>query len=206
MIIKLISNRINFILKKTKDKEVLDVGCVDHISSTEKIDFWLHKNIKKVAKDLTGLDIEEKEVKKLNKKGYNIIVGNAENFNINKKFEVITSCELIEHLSNPSAFLESLKIHLKKNGEIILTTPNTFAIKYFFRNILFGKNIPNSQHVSYYDIYTLKQLFDRHNLKIIESYYFFDDKSSKIKYYIERFFCFFRKVFAPWILVVIKIK
>ena len=55
--------REEIILKLCKGKTVLDIGCVDHSASTEKNNNWLHKKIKQVAKTITGLDYEKKEIR-----------------------------------------------------------------------------------------------------------------------------------------------
>ena len=67
----LIKDRISFIKKLAYNQVVLDVGCVDHNSEQEEKlgEFWLHRAIKDVAAEITGVDFEEEEVKKLNKKG-----------------------------------------------------------------------------------------------------------------------------------------
>jgi len=108
--------------------------------------------------NVVGLDISKKEANKLKNKGYSILLGNAETKKINKKFDVIVAAEIIEHLSNPGLFLNNMKGHLKKNGCLVITTPNCFAIRYVIRNMIFDKVIPNPDHACYYDFYTLKLL------------------------------------------------
>ena len=43
---------------------------------------------------------------------------------INKKYDLICSFEVIEHLRNPMEFWNFASSNLKKNGEIVLSTPN----------------------------------------------------------------------------------
>ncbi len=188
-----------------RNKVVLDIGCVDHKALTEKNPFWLHKLIQSVAKEVTGVDMAKEEVKKLSSKGYNIVAGNAETFKLNKKFDVIVAGELIEHVSNAGLFIENIKKHLKTDGKIALSTPNAFGIRTVLRNLLFGKIIPNKNHSCYYDYYTLKQLAERFDLKILSVYYYFDPKTNW-QYFVERFFSFFRKVYAPQLLFILKKK
>lgn len=42
----------------------------------------------------------------------------------NKKFDLIYATSLIEHLKNPDQFLLSMRKIMKKNGKIIISTPN----------------------------------------------------------------------------------
>ena len=201
---RLIRNREKLILNLCKDKIVLDVGCIDHNSEIELQNYWMHKRIKKISKKAVGLDILEDEADKLNKKGYDIRVGDVENVELNQKFEIIVAGEIIEHLSNPGLFLENMLKHLEKDGKLIITTPNSYAFRYFIRNFLFGKCIPNKQHCMYFDRYTLEELILRYNFKIIGKYYFLDDSKSKLKYYIELLFSKLRRTFSPRIMFVLE--
>ena len=59
----LVKSREEIILPKIKNKTVLDIGCIDHSVKREKEikKRWLHKEIKRYAKELVGLDILKKE-------------------------------------------------------------------------------------------------------------------------------------------------
>lgn len=48
-----------------QDKDVLDIGCIDHslVSASQK-GFWIHDFIKHYSQNVTGIDIIEEEVKK----------------------------------------------------------------------------------------------------------------------------------------------
>src|SRR3989344_3969940 len=98
-----------------KGKDVLDVGCIEHdLDRKNKERIWVHDFLRENAKNVTGIDILEDDIKKLKWQGYDVHCMNAEKFNFNKKFDVIFAGELIEHLSNPGLFLEKCKKHLKK--------------------------------------------------------------------------------------------
>jgi SAM-dependent methyltransferase len=56
------------------------------------------------------------------------------NFDFGKKYDVILAVEIIEHLENPFHFIRNLHQNLKKDGIIILTTPNTDS---FFDRLFF---------------------------------------------------------------------
>lgn len=43
------------------------------------------------------------------------------------KFDVVTSMEVIEHVTDPAAFIAGLAAHLKPDGLLILSTPNRTA-------------------------------------------------------------------------------
>ena len=200
----LVSGRLKKIKDYCRNKSVLDIGNVQHKADYEQKEEWLYGNLKEVASDLIGVDIVEKEVKKLQKKGYNIIVENAESMRLEKEFDVITAGEVIEHLSNLGLFLENMHHHLNSEGVLIITTPNAFAFRYQIRHLLFGKVIPNPQHTFYFDFFTLKEICERHSFKIESWYYFYDNPHKDIKYYLMRIIMLFRKSYAPRIMFILK--
>lgn len=46
-----------------------------------------------------------------------------------EKYDVIVSCEGLEHIGNPRLFLETARQHLQENGTIIITTPNVWYVR-----------------------------------------------------------------------------
>ena len=116
-----LDKRRKFILPYIRGKKVLDLGPGD-IS-----DRFLHKFVVKHAKSTVGLELFKKRADQLNKVGYNIKVGNAQDYNLKEKFDVIIAGDLIEHLTNFEGFLESTKKHMNKDSRLILNTPNAFS-------------------------------------------------------------------------------
>jgi 2-polyprenyl-6-hydroxyphenyl methylase / 3-demethylubiquinone-9 3-methyltransferase len=49
-----------------------------------------------------------------------------------KKFEVVTAMEVIEHVTDPAAFVAELARHLKPDGLLIMSTPNRTAASRLF--------------------------------------------------------------------------
>lgn len=75
----------------------------------------------------------------------------------NSFFDGVVSIEVIEHLENPAIFIKELSRILRKNGELIITTPNIQNVKsklqflfnsefHWFQESEFGDN--GSKHVS----------------------------------------------------------
>lgn len=168
-----IREKSELILEQCGDKDVLDMGCIDHSFKTalELGDNWLHKKIGKVSKTLTGLDILEDDARVLNEKGYNIEIGNAEDFNLDRKFDCIVAGDLIEHLSNVGQFLDAVKQHMHGDSVFIVTTPNPFNIEQTWQAIFNKSVVVNTQHTEWLDPITLWQIFDRHNLTIVDFYW-----------------------------------
>jgi SAM-dependent methyltransferase len=114
------------------------------------------------------MDIFEEGVIFINEKGYKVIVGNAENFNLDRKFDVVVAGELIEHLGNVSNFIECAKAHLNPNGVLLLSTPNPWHWRFIVKG-LFSCNVkPNPEHTCWFCLPTIKQLLFRHNMVVKE--------------------------------------
>ena len=151
-----------------KGKDVLDVGCIEHtIKAIENNPFWVHSFLKDNS-NVLGIDILENEVKVFSARGYNMKVANAETFKLRKKFDVVFAGELMEHLSNPGLFLQQSKKHLKKNGLLIITTPNTFYTPRLLGCIakLNDDPIVNEEHTNWYSPGTIRTLFGREGFNI----------------------------------------
>ena len=193
-----------------KNKDVLDVGCVEHTVEALKINpFWVH-NFLKDNSNVLGIDILADDVKMLVANGYNMKVANAETFKLKKKFDVIFAGELIEHLSNPGLFLQQSKKHLRENGILIITTPNTFYTPRLLECIrkIDDNPIVNAEHTNWFSPSTLKTLFRREGFDII-SIKGFDAASlkrplkAKVKYSFNKIF---NKNIKGSLLVIAKVK
>lgn len=146
-----------------KGKNVLDVGCVgqDKFFQSEG---WLHKKIKLVANSLVGVDINLEWRDQFAENGYRL-VGLDELHTLNEKFDVIVMGDVIEHVSNVSAFLDMYKPFLNENGKMLITTPNPFSIRQFFTVLLYGHPSVNEEHTAWLDPITLSEIFRRNGLK-----------------------------------------
>jgi len=176
---KIVATRWDVLKDYAKGKDVLDIGCTELLGSSKdqkKKERWIHGRLTKITKKLTGIDINKKEVDLLNKKGYNIKIGDASTINLNHKFEVIFAGELIEHLSNPGLFLDNMRKHLKEDGVLILTTPNRFDALTFFRSLRRNQipeyRKPIAKHVFYFDEHSITYLLQRHRLEPVNIKYY----------------------------------
>src|SRR3990167_9116476 len=107
----LIKDRWDVMKDLVAGKSVLDLGCVDHEADKESGEEWLHRKIKSSASDLLGIDYQIEVVKALREKGYNVVSGNVEALHLDRTFDVITAGNIIEHVSNPGLFLDSVHRH-----------------------------------------------------------------------------------------------
>ncbi|MBI2596892.1 class I SAM-dependent methyltransferase [Candidatus Daviesbacteria bacterium] len=170
-----------FIIDHCREKKVLDIGCVNHTLEATTRPEWLHGKLREVAKSLVGLDYEETIVKKLQDKGWNIIVSDAQNFNITKKyplgFDVIVVSDVIEHLVNPGAFLSCVRKHLAPGGILLLTTPHAYGLAFFLEVVLLGEENINDDHTMTFSRKNIYWLLEKCGLQVKEFYWLIQDSS-----------------------------
>ena len=173
MIYKL-NERFKLIKPYIENKTVLDIGCCgwySHKCGPFELEGWLHTNIKRYAKSVLGIDVSKECIGFLKEKGYNVKMANAEDFDLNQRFDVIVAGELIEHLSNFQGFLNSVKKHLKRDGLLILSTPNMFYFREALFLVLRGYPPVHPEHTCYFEEVTLRQLLNRFSFSVVKTMY-----------------------------------
>jgi len=153
-----------------KEKNILDIGCYDGTF------LFLVKNKKN---KFYGIETSDYGVRESRKKGIAV-----ERFFIDDKtklpfkndfFDLVIAGEIIEHIYDTDFFLREIYRLLKKDGFLLISTPN---IASFGRRLMlfFGLNpiieiSPNEQnssgHIRYFTFRTLKKLLKKHGFKII---------------------------------------
>lgn len=108
-----------------KDKKVLDIACGEGYGS------YLLKRAG--AKEVVGVDVSTAAINRarqsLDSEGIQFVLSDAIGMHQHypdEYFDVVVSCETIEHVENPDAYLQSLKKLAKKNALFIITCPNDY--------------------------------------------------------------------------------
>ncbi len=155
------------ILKWVNGPKVLDVGCTSHTINIESPN-WLHGRLRERFPDVVGIDISRENVENLKKAGFaNLYVQSAEEIELREVFDTIVAGELIEHLSNPGAFLQRARRHLGEKGRVVLTTPNPFSIAYVLYAVLkYPRTCFNLEHTCWFCPQTMIELTRRNGFKI----------------------------------------
>jgi SAM-dependent methyltransferase len=162
--------RVDFVLPYVQSRDVLDVGVVQHTVDAMKRDIWLHKHIQAAARSCLGIDVEEEGISRLKQEGFDVILADAQHFDLGLKFDVIVAGDVIEHLHDLKGFFESVSNHLCPGGRLTLMTPNPW----FGARILqaaVGKPYENPEHTAWYSIGTLTELLDRFGFAVETSTY-----------------------------------
>jgi 2-polyprenyl-3-methyl-5-hydroxy-6-metoxy-1,4-benzoquinol methylase len=193
--------RSDEIVKVVNGPDILDIGCAGHIPKPQS-PYWLHGRLLAKFSSVVGIDLNAENIQKLREMGYeNLFVASAEDFVLNTKFDSIVAGELIEHLSNPGAFLESCRNHLKNGGRVVLSTPYAFSLLYMLYAFLkYPNTCQNDEHASWFCPKTLNGLATRYGFRVthwelIEDYEF--DNSSKLYLMFARFITTVGRLLIP---------
>lgn len=105
-----------------KGKTIVDIGCGGGLISTP---------LSRLGAKVTGIDADAQAISVAKNHALredlsiDFIVGAAENLVAqNKKFDVVLALEIIEHVENPSLFVELCARLVKPNGLVIFSTLN----------------------------------------------------------------------------------
>lgn len=156
------------IVDKCRDRRVLDLGCVQHSAemSLRTPRRWLHAAICQVATKCVGVDYLDDDVRILNSRGYNVVAADVLVDDPPGRFDVVVAGDLIEHLENPSAFLDYVGRALDPGGTAVITTPNCYYVGQ--QVMIAGRRLPaiNPEHVLGFDPFTLLKLVERSPLRV----------------------------------------
>lgn len=151
------------ICRRCTGKRVLHLGCADWPYTEDRIqtNLLLHAKIAEAASHVIGVDMSSEGIARMRQlePQWELHLADACTFQPDSPVDVIVASELIEHLENPGDLLRGLG-QWATDQELILTTPNAFALKGALR-ALFGKEFCHPDHTVLFSTKTLCQLLDR---------------------------------------------
>jgi 2-polyprenyl-3-methyl-5-hydroxy-6-metoxy-1,4-benzoquinol methylase len=199
-----IGQRTDYILQACAGRTVLHLGCADMPYTRMRLadGTLLYTMIDEVADRQLGVDLSAEGIGMLRAAGYqDLAVADVQqlieqNPFGERRFDVIIAGEIIEHLSNPGLFLESLKPLLADSPtKLILTTINAYCAYRFFYSLVMRNESVHPDHVSYYSRKTLTALLTRHGYEIEDfSFYpigreherYINQGRTRILYWVDR--------------------
>jgi 2-polyprenyl-3-methyl-5-hydroxy-6-metoxy-1,4-benzoquinol methylase len=162
-----IISREKTIIDFIRDKDVIHIGCSDHIQiikSKISNNIWLHKLITENARKCIGIDIDKESIDYIKKElGYqNVFYGNilTDEFKDLKenKWDYAVFGEIIEHLDDPVNFLKVFKAKYGENvSRFIITVPNIYNKRQFI-NMKNYREVINSDHRFWFTPYTISKV------------------------------------------------
>jgi 2-polyprenyl-3-methyl-5-hydroxy-6-metoxy-1,4-benzoquinol methylase len=166
----LVRGKFDRILALAEGKDVLDIGCLGGETHVD-VSRTAHGMLATRARSCLGIDIDSSEIRRWQGLGYDVLLADAENFHINRTFDLIVAADLIEHLGNPGQFLERAKAHLRPRGLLCIVTPNAHSLNSAFKSLAGLTLQVNPEHTCWYDRTTLRQLLSRYGFGPIEEYW-----------------------------------
>lgn len=154
--------KINFHLKKnilskhTPQKNILDYGC----GTGEFL-----KYLTNMGWDSHGIEPDKQASELARSKGIEIL-GLDE---LNRNYDIISLFHVLEHVHKLHETLEKLIAHLSTDGHLILALPNykSHDAKHY-QEYWAGYDVP--RHLYHFSSHTVKQLFQKFGLKIVQQY------------------------------------
>jgi 2-polyprenyl-3-methyl-5-hydroxy-6-metoxy-1,4-benzoquinol methylase len=149
-------------------KQILDVGCGDgSIASL----------LTSQGNRVVGLDVSSAAIRVAKRRGIQTYSLNLEEKwpeRFRHQFDLVFAGEIIEHIYNTDSFLENIRKVLKKNGQLLLSTPNVASLGRRL-SLLAGKNPlletslgeKDAGHIRYFTFYSLVNLLNRHSFVIL---------------------------------------
>jgi len=160
------------LLKHVKgiDLDILDIGC----ANGENGRYLMEKGY---AKSVVGVEYVDAMAIEAKKKLSIVFSGSIEDKQLltelkSYNFDIILLGDVLEHLVDPWSVLNSLSENLKKEGKIIISTPNVQHIEVFISLYMKGswplndRGIFDRTHLRWFTIKDLRKLVNQANLKI----------------------------------------
>lgn len=162
--------REEFILAVSAGKKVLHFGFLDSPMTHDKIasGALLHQRLRGVADCLYGIDIDSETLfhyraltEDYDNAALDILDTNHDISFLCNKFDLILFPEVLEHVSNPGATLQRLKVVCSQNpgSTVVITVPNAFSLEHF-RAAASGVEMVHPDHYYYFSPVTLKKLVE----------------------------------------------
>lgn len=153
--------RLKIIRKKLGKKgRLLDVGCAlgDCLEEAKKMG-W---------KGAEGVELSKFACQFAKKRGLKVTQGMLASLNKSDQFDVITSQDMIEHVTNPLTELELIYKFLKPGGLVFIVTPDIGG----WWSKLLGKrwyHFKPGEHVVYFSRDTIKKALEKNGFQDIET-------------------------------------
>lgn len=159
--------RVDWVRKRVADKDVLDIGVVQHNPENYLLPNWLHRHVSEASRSCVGVDNDARGVAFLRERGEDVIVADACALNLGRTFDAIVAGDVIEHLDNVAGFLAGVHAHLRPGGEFLVLTANPwFWVR--FVTALRGRIHENPEHTMWLSPGTLTEVLRRYSFSVSE--------------------------------------
>lgn len=161
-------NREAYLVSCSVGRRVTHLGFVDVKNMFGKYEegAWLHAQLAEVALALAGVDNSEAGIAQARELGFDAYIADCQDAAVVAAAgvppaDLVIAGEIIEHIENLGGFLDATRQLLVPGGELIITTPNPYALT----NVLLAflrREVQNDDHVGWQSWRTLDTLLARH--------------------------------------------
>lgn len=155
-------------------KKVLDIGCGSG---------GLAKILQAKDKTVFGVDISSTALDQAKPYLYDSFCFDVQRDDwpaelMEQNFDLIIASEVIEHIFQPSDFLEKTKLLMGREGSLVITTPNFLFWKNRFK-MLFGKfryeqkGLLDFGHIRFFTLKTVREIFNKAGFTIQQEQHFY---------------------------------
>ena len=142
----------------------------------------------------TGLEYNDQAIKEARNLGINLIKSSIEEFtsNTDKKYDIVCSFHVLEHVKNPLEFIESSLEVLKSGGKLIFAVPCYNS--YLTKNVNHVLNMP-PHHITRWSLEAFKYIGETYKLKLLEIQV--DDVKNRSNYFEFKYAFLLNKLLFP---------
>jgi len=169
---RVVSCRDAYLRELVTGKKVVHLGCADSPFTRVKFEKeeLLHEKLFQSAAKLVGVDVDKEAIDFLRsvRPQWNLVSADIQEstiYGIADDCDIVLFPEVIEHLSNPGLFLDSLVKRMDKSATLVITTPNILSWRTMLR-ALGGKETLHQDHVLAFTPSTITQLLARHGFAV----------------------------------------
>ena len=165
--------RVDEALRQVVGPAVLDLGCSGQAGRRSNFtsENWLHGRLMRAFPDAWGLESSSENIAALSAAGIgNIHQGDAQDFNLGRRFNTVVAGELIEHLPNIGDFLDAVRQHLEPGGRLVITTPypfNVFFMMYAWYR--YPRTCSNPEHTMWFCPSTIRTVASLHGYQLVSN-------------------------------------
>lgn len=171
-----IPTRIDHLVQQATGKQVIHVGCVDHLPLIpRKIQrgTWLHSRLVEQAARCIGLDVNDEGLAYVRDQlGYpdvlhcDLIADPVLPEIAARHWDLMVLGELLEHIDNPVLFLSAIRTRYAQHvDQLVLSVPNAFRFENFFTAMRHTEHI-NTDHRYWFTPYTLAKVVTQAGMRV----------------------------------------
>ncbi|MCC6508845.1 MAG: class I SAM-dependent methyltransferase [Pirellulaceae bacterium] len=134
----------------------LDVGCANGV---------FVETIAQHGIQGEGVEISQTAVAEGRARGLSIYQGTMDDVPANNRYDCVTAFDVLEHVIDPNAFLESLRKSIRPGGSLVMTVPNTGSLVRKTMGSRWYFYIPE-EHLHYFNSSNLPALLRKHQFEI----------------------------------------